>query len=106
MRPAVYGFSGVPPFWPDARPVGPLPLDNPFGPRTRYARLNPAVREVIYPGGASYANGQWVISFGINDEHCALAIIPHTDVLRFTRPVTSPLGLAPAPHEPSLMTHR
>ena len=78
---AVYGFSGAPPFAPNAGPRNPLLLPNPFGGKRIHAKLNPAVGEVIYPCGAVLDGGEWVISYGINDEHCAIATVFHDAVL-------------------------
>lgn len=78
---AAYRFSATAPFAPNAGPLVPLDLPNPFGGKRMHPKLNPAVGEVIYPCGASYDGAQWVISYGINDEHCAIAAIPHEAVL-------------------------
>ncbi len=80
--PGVYRFAAEPPFAPTHGPVSPLPLPNPFGLATAYPRLNSAVGEVLYPSGASYDRGRWVISYGINDERCAVAVVSHDEALR------------------------
>ena len=77
---AAYRFSAAVPFAPTASPSGPLGLSNPFGGTRDHPKLNPAVGEVIYPCGAAFDGRQWVISYGINDERCAIATISH-DVL-------------------------
>jgi hypothetical protein len=74
--PAVYRFSAVHPFAPTDVPVRPLALPNPFGGKRRHAKLNPAVGEVLYPCGAAFADGRWLVSYGINDECCAIAVLP------------------------------
>ena len=79
-RAAVYRFSARPPHRPTASPAGPLPLPNPFGRRSLHARLNPAVDEVLYPCGAARHGGRWVVSYGINDEHCAIALLSDAEV--------------------------
>ncbi|NDD29116.1 MAG: hypothetical protein EB084_12700 [Proteobacteria bacterium] len=68
--------TAPPPIAPLRVPISPLPLGNPFGARTRHARLNKAVGEIVYPTGAAFSRGHLVISYGINDEHCAIACIP------------------------------
>jgi hypothetical protein len=83
--PAVYRFSGSRPFSPTHAPAVPLDLDNPLGPRTEHPRLNPVVGEVLYPTGAAFADGHWTISFGINDERCAIAVIPHAELQQYLR---------------------
>jgi predicted GH43/DUF377 family glycosyl hydrolase len=85
--PAVYRFSASYPFAPTDAPTRPLALENPFGARRVYAKLNPAVGEVIYPCGAAYDQGRWIISYGINDEHCAIALLPPADVMASLRAI-------------------
>lgn len=80
--PAAYRFAPEFPFAPTARPLTPLELGNPFGSTRINERLNPAVGEVIYPCGAAHDGNSWVISYGINDETCAIARIDHAEVLR------------------------
>jgi hypothetical protein len=87
---AVYRFSAIHPFSPTDGPVGQLPLPNPFGANSIHERLNPAVAgEVIYVGGAAYdGEGRWVVAYGINDEHCAIARLPQEVVLSSCAPLT------------------
>lgn len=86
---AVYRFTSTFPFSPTDAPAAPLALPNPFGAHNTQERLNPVVGEVIYPCGAVFDQGWWTISYGINDEYCALARIPHAEVLSSLRPVSS-----------------
>jgi hypothetical protein len=79
--PAAYSFAPVLPFRPTARPLVPVELANPFGSTRINERLNPAVGEVIYPCGAVPDGTRWVISYGINDENCAITLIDHASVL-------------------------
>ncbi|WP_414663829.1 hypothetical protein [Horticoccus sp. 23ND18S-11] len=87
--PAVYAFAPQDPFAPTKRPVRPLALGNPFGGQRTHARLNPAVGEVIYPCGAAHDGARWMVSHGLNDEYCALSLLPHADVLATVQPVSS-----------------
>jgi hypothetical protein len=73
--PSVYCFSATFPFRPIAPPRRPLALPNPWGTSTDYERLNPSVAQVVYPCGAAYDQNHWIISYGINDEHCAIAVL-------------------------------
>jgi predicted GH43/DUF377 family glycosyl hydrolase len=84
---AVYRFSAAYPFAPTDAPARPLSLENPFGPKRIYEKLNPAVGEVIYPCGAAYDQGRWVISYGINDEHCAITRLTPADVMASLRAI-------------------
>ncbi len=72
-RPAVFRFraDGVV----TARPREPLGLPNPYRCRRRLPRLNPYVGEVVYPCGMVRAGQGWSVSYGINDERCALAVL-------------------------------
>lgn len=80
--PAAYSFAVDHPFTPLTRPLVPLELGNPFGSTRINERLNPAVGEVIYPCGAVHDGQSWVISYGINDESCAIARIGHHEVVQ------------------------
>lgn len=72
----VYCFSGDPGFAPLAEPRAPLDLA-PAERKSRLGpRLNPAVDEVIYPCGAAWDGTRWMISHGINDERCAISLLP------------------------------
>ena len=70
---SVYRFSAEAPFAVTHRPVSPLPL--PAGSERINPILNPAIREVIYPAGAAWDDGSWVISYGVNDEQCRVAVL-------------------------------
>lgn len=84
---AVYACEATRPFAPTLQPTTPLTLGNPFGTTRTHGRLNPAVSDVIYPCGAARDGARWVISHGINDEHCALSLVEHATVLATLRPI-------------------
>ena len=75
-RPSVYRFAAKAPFELDAVPLAPLPLPNPLGFSHSMEPLNPAIAQVIYPCGAVPRDGFWHISYGLNDEACALCRMP------------------------------
>lgn len=77
---AVYRFAGAAPFSPIDRPLAPLRLFNPYGETRINPALNPAVAEVIYPCGAARDRSRWLVSHGINDEHCAISIVSDSEV--------------------------
>lgn len=77
---AVYRFAAQPPFRPTAGPAGLLPLPDPFEGRRTHPKLNPAVGSVVYPCGAVHRDGRWHVSYGLHDEHCAIAVLPHAAV--------------------------
>lgn len=85
--PAIYVFSAKVPFHPLAKPARPFILSNPFGEQRTYERLNTAVGEVIYPCGAACDGARWTISYGINDEYCALTTLAHADVAAAVTPL-------------------
>jgi len=87
-RAAAYAFSAEHPFTPRFGPSLPLPLKDASSAARRHPRLNPAVGEVIYPCGACRDGGDWVVSWGLNDERCAITVIPHTSVVATTSPAT------------------
>jgi hypothetical protein len=71
--------AAAPPFQPLSWTPLPVPLPNPFGrlplpnPFRRKAPLNGTVAEVIYPAGISSDEGSLLVSYGINDQHAAIA---------------------------------
>ena len=85
--PAVYRFAATAPFAPTDAPTGELSLGNPTGDRRSFPKLNPAVGEVVYPCGAANHDGHWFVSYGINDERCAIAILSHREVAGAVRPL-------------------
>lgn len=84
---AAYRFAANAPFAPEAEPIRPLDLPNPWHAAREHERLNPAVGEVIYPCGAAWTGDRWVIGYGINDERCAIATLEHAAVAETLRPV-------------------
>lgn len=86
---AAYRFAGAPPFRPTHAPMRPLRLHNPFGETRVHAALNPAVAEVIYPCGAARDGGRWLVSHGLNDEHCAISILTDAEIESALAPVAA-----------------
>lgn len=82
-----YRFAANPPFRPTDMPRTPLALTVPAHARRQWPKLNPAVSDVLYPAGAAYRDGNWLISLGVDDERCAIAIVPHDEVLHTFTPV-------------------
>ncbi len=75
-RASAYRFSAARDFCPTHGPAEFLELHNPFGSGRRYGRLNPAVADVVYPCGLVRGENGWLVSHGINDEHCAITRLP------------------------------
>jgi hypothetical protein len=73
-----YGFTGTPPFDPVCFTPSPVLRSRAH---RRLPPLNPAAVRVVYPSGAVFDAGQWLVSYGLNDEQCCLEIIPHDDLL-------------------------
>ncbi|HUR58267.1 MAG TPA: hypothetical protein VM029_11195 [Opitutaceae bacterium] len=84
---SVYRFAAESPFAPTHEPVNPLQLGPPLGEQRLYPRLNPAVAEVIYPCGAAHHDGRWWISYGLNDEQCAIVTLEEAAVAGAVRPL-------------------
>lgn len=57
-----------------------LALPNPFGEDTFYPRLNGRTGAVVYICGAVPLDQGWLLSYGINDERCALHFMSHQQV--------------------------
>lgn len=84
---AAYCFSAAAPWIPTHRPTLTLPLYNPFGVERNHPALNPAVGEVIYPCGAARDGDHWLVSHGINDEHCAISIVTDSAIAATLSPL-------------------
>ncbi len=82
---AAYAFAAAVPFAPRAEPVMSLDLAGPHRDVRHLPSLNPAVESVVYPCGAAIDGGTWLISYGLNDERCGIARIPHETVAATVR---------------------
>ncbi|PKN52055.1 MAG: hypothetical protein CVU55_08340 [Deltaproteobacteria bacterium HGW-Deltaproteobacteria-13] len=88
--PAVYRFEADYPFRP--KDVSPQPLDlaNPFGFNDSPDRLNPAVKQVLYPCGAVFEDEKWIVSYGVNDEYSLITEIPQSKIDAALSPIDGP----------------
>lgn len=77
---AVYRFAAGVPFQPLELPTQPLAIVVPEEARRKLPKLNPAVGEVVYVSGAAFHGEQWVISFGVDDERCAIATLSDAEL--------------------------
>lgn len=82
---AAYSFSAEFPFAPVKVPTRPLAIVIPSQMQSGQERLNRVVREVVYPAGAVFDRGRWVVSLGVNDQHCALAPVSIADLAAHQR---------------------
>lgn len=79
---SAYRFAATPPFAPTDMPQSPLAIELPPSARRSLPKLNPAVGDVIYPAGAAFVDGHWIVSFGIDDERCGIAVLTTPEVDR------------------------
>jgi hypothetical protein len=84
---SVYRFAATFPFVPTDMPREPLKFSVPADARRSLPKLNAAVAEVVYPAGAAFVNGNWAVSFGIDDERCAIAVLTMQEVVQTLEPV-------------------
>ena len=86
----VYEFSAQAPFAITRFCSTALPLPNPAGETFAMPRLNERVSSVIYPTGAvSLKDGaEWLVSYGLNDEDCAVARFSHEQLTAILQPVS------------------
>lgn len=84
---SVYRFEAREPFIPTDMPRAALPIAIASDARRNLPRLNPAVDAVIYPSGAAKRGNEWVLSLGIDDEHCAIAILEDAKVRETLEPI-------------------
>lgn len=54
----------------------PFDLPNAAGAEFKHDKLNPNVHEVIYPRGVIRHSDEWIVAYGLNDEECAIAVVP------------------------------
>ena len=92
-----YGFEARPPF----RPVfcAAVPTDLPFHEERAFQlpKLNRGVHRVAYPSGVVLEPGQLVVAYGINDEACAIAVLPLAEIEAALAPVASGLAWVTQP---------
>lgn len=86
---SVYRFGAEPPFVPTDLPRAPLAIAVPASGRRKLPKLNAAVGEVIYPGGAAVDGGAWHVSVGIDDERSAIVRATMAEILDTLAPVTA-----------------
>jgi len=77
---AMYAYRAEAPFRVFAKPASPLRSRIRSERSTPFPKKTPRKkRRSILP--VQYREGKWIISYGINNERCAIAIIPHEDLL-------------------------
>lgn len=82
-----YRHEAVAPFKVTAASTTPFDLPNPKGTVFDMPKLNKEVAEVVYPCGFVVAGDHAVVSYGLNDEGCAVARIALADIEREMSPV-------------------
>jgi len=80
-----YAFEARPPFRITRFTAKPLLTGSEHDPVTGWMSL------VVFPGGALYRDGKWLIVFGVNDCTSAWVEIPHGNLLKLTHEVASEL---------------
>lgn len=76
-RAAFMRFEAKAPFRVTEMSAVPFDLPNEFGSEFLYERLNELVSDVVYPCGFVRDGDDWIASYGINDERCAVARVSH-----------------------------
>ena len=95
-RVGLYRFDTQAPYVPLAEGAVLLDLTLPDSGRRQRPALNPAVSDVIYPGGAAFHDHAWFVACGLNDEHCAILRLDG-DALEARLPGATPDALRLAP---------
>jgi len=79
----VYGFRAAPPFEPCLLRSAPLLLPEDETPPQRLPRLSPLNARVVFPGGAAVLqNRDWLVSYGVHDERCAIRRFDHAHLVQ------------------------
>lgn len=84
---AAYAFAATPPFAPVATPQRTLRLGRADHAMPAEAPLNPAVHRVVYPCGAAWRDGLLLVSFGLDDARCGIALLPEEAIETTLRPM-------------------
>ena len=73
----VYAFDAAPPFRPRRMAESPILRPEAEAPYTRRRRRrNPSADGIVYPCGAlPWADGRWLVSYGVHDERCCLRFV-------------------------------
>ncbi|MFC6239558.1 polysaccharide pyruvyl transferase family protein [Longivirga aurantiaca] len=69
-------FEATAPFRVRRMSKAPFDLPNAAGAEFKHDKLNPNVHEVIYPRGLVRHGDEWIVAYGLNDEECAIAVVP------------------------------
>ena len=88
-----YTFSAAMPFTVEAAMTDPFELPNPKGSHFDFPRLNAEVLEVVYPCGMVATANDLIISYGINDEYCAITTVSRADVEKHLKPVSNEFSI-------------
>lgn len=78
-----YAFKAEPPFHITRMTAAPLLTGSQNDP------WSPNLPLVIFPGGALFRNGRWIVVFGVNDCACGWIEIPQAELLKLALPVKS-----------------
>ena len=79
-RGALVEFEAQAPFRIRRMSKVPFELPNHVGTRFAHEKLNADVHEVVYPRGQVRKDGEWIVSYGLNDEECAIAVVPEAEI--------------------------
>jgi glycosyltransferase involved in cell wall biosynthesis/predicted GH43/DUF377 family glycosyl hydrolase len=86
-HPCFYRFEAQHPFRVTHRPKGPFMFSVPGLDKPRLPQLNKQTGTVVYPCGLAVKGEKAVMSFGVNDEACAVAVFRTADILASMEPV-------------------
>lgn len=93
-RAAFMRFEAKAPFRVTEMSTLPFDLPNELGTEFAFERLNEVVGDVIYPCGLVPDGDEWVVSYGINDERCAVTRIRRADVEASMGPVQTSFSMS------------
>lgn len=96
-RGALIEFEAQAPFRVRRLSKAPFDLPSSFGAEFSHEKLNPDVHEVVYPRGFVQHGDEWLVSYGLNDEECAIAVVPAADIeAGFGPEITPEYALVPS----------
>jgi hypothetical protein len=83
-----YGFAVTPPFQPVLFTPAPVLTPERSLPRRRLPPLNPRVKDSVYPSGAVWTGGKWIVAYGARDELCCIGTLSHNGLLKASQWLT------------------
>lgn len=84
-----YGFAATMPFQPVLFTPAPVLTPEPSFPRRRLPQLNPRIKDSVYPSGAVWSAGKWIVAYGARNELCCIGTLSHNSLLKASQRIAT-----------------